>query len=113
MKTAIVTGSDRSLVNQVCAVAGIDLAQFDRIICSNDVSKSKPDPEGYLKALDMLNANACDSIAIEDSDLGVMAGVNAGLKVVYIPDVRKNDENLIKKASWKLSSLDEVIEIVK
>ncbi len=51
-RLAVVSGAARSEVETVLRAAGI--AVFDVIVSAEDVSRGKPDPEGYLRALDLL-----------------------------------------------------------
>jgi beta-phosphoglucomutase-like phosphatase (HAD superfamily) len=44
--------------------------------------KSKPDPAIYLKAMALLGAAPQDCLVIEDSEVGIRAGKNAGATVV-------------------------------
>ena len=46
------------------------------------VDKPKPDPDIYLKAIEDNNLIKAETIIIEDSAVGVMAGVAAGVKVI-------------------------------
>ena len=46
------------------------------------VDKPKPDPDIYLKAIEDNNLIRTETIIIEDSAVGVMAGVAAGVKVI-------------------------------
>ena len=46
------------------------------------VDNPKPDPDVYLKALEDNNLIKTETIIIEDSAVGVMAGVAAGVKVI-------------------------------
>ena len=46
------------------------------------VNKPKPDPDIYLKAIEENNLIKAETIIIEDSAVGVMAGVAAGVKVI-------------------------------
>lgn len=65
---------------------------FDAFISSESVTKGKPDPEIYLKAAELLNANPKRCIVIEDSLLGIQAGLNAGAKVIGMTTVHKREE---------------------
>ncbi|MCW2675519.1 MAG: hypothetical protein JWR70_559 [Modestobacter sp.] len=58
---------------------------FDVVVWGDDVERSKPDPEGYLRALEMLGADAAYSLAFEDSETGRQAAVAAGLPVLEVP----------------------------
>ena len=56
----------------------------DQIYSFDMVDKPKPDPDIYLKAIDDNNLIKNQTIIIEDSEVGVMAGVSAGVKVIGI-----------------------------
>lgn len=51
---------------------------FDRVYTAEDVSMPKPDPEGFLKAVQDFNVSVEDVIVFEDSDVGVEAALNVG-----------------------------------
>ena len=59
---------------------------FDAILCRDDVSVGKPEPEVYLKALAALGVAAAEAVALEDSRLGHIAAHRAGLRVVVVPN---------------------------
>jgi sugar-phosphatase len=53
-------------------------------ITAEDVSASKPDPEGFLKAAEKLGVAPADCVVFEDSGAGVAAGLAAGMRVVGV-----------------------------
>ena len=55
---------------------------FAVIVCGEDVSRKKPDPEVYDRALAALRIAGTDALAIEDSPAGVAAAHAAGLPVI-------------------------------
>lgn len=57
---------------------------FDLILTHEDVKKAKPDPEGYLKAMEYFSSSKEESIIFEDSDVGVEAAKRAGAHVYII-----------------------------
>ena len=57
---------------------------FDFIITANQISRSKPDPEGYLLGAKKIGSNPVNCIVFEDSLQGVRAGENAGALVVGV-----------------------------
>jgi HAD superfamily hydrolase (TIGR01509 family) len=59
---------------------------FEAVKCSDDVARTKPEPELYLSALDALGVSPLEAIALEDSPNGVKAARRAGLFVVAIPN---------------------------
>jgi len=63
---------------------------FDEIVAGDQITKGKPDPEGFLLALDRLNKGkqnpiaAVECVVIEDSHWGLEAGNAAGMHTVGI-----------------------------
>jgi beta-phosphoglucomutase len=57
---------------------------FDLIIDGNKVSKSKPDPEVFLKGAEGLGFTSAECIVFEDAQAGVEAAINGGMKVIGI-----------------------------
>ena len=82
---------------------------FDAVIGGDQVAKSKPHPDIYLKAADALGVNANDCLALEDSENGVRSAVNAGMTVVQIPDLIQPSNDLLKLGHIVLNSLHEVM----
>jgi beta-phosphoglucomutase len=57
---------------------------FDLIIDGNKVSKSKPDPEVFLKGAEGLGLLPSECIVFEDAQAGVEAAIAGGMKVIGI-----------------------------
>lgn len=81
---AIATTSSRDNVTALLAAQlGPDWESwFEAIVCGEDVSRKKPDPEVYARAVAALGIEAATALAIEDSPDGVTAAREAGLPVV-------------------------------
>lgn len=69
------------------ALKSIGSELFDVTISDNDVTRSKPDPEGYLKAADALSVDISRSLIFEDSITGVTAAIASGAFVIGLPHV--------------------------
>ncbi|MES2733399.1 MAG: HAD family phosphatase [Bacteroidota bacterium] len=65
---------------------------FDALLDSSYVTRGKPDPEIYLKAAAKLGVEPANCIVIEDSLAGVLAGLNAGMKVIGITTTHTAEE---------------------
>jgi beta-phosphoglucomutase len=78
VSVAVVSGSARAEIEPVLAQVGL-LESVTAIVASDDIERSKPDPEGYLIALQMLGVEAANAAAVEDSEAGVEAAKAAGL----------------------------------
>jgi len=78
LKLACVTGSPREIVMLNLRRLGIQ-QDFRVVVARKDVTRSKPDPECYLKAMRDLGEPADASLSFEDSEAGVMAATGAGM----------------------------------
>ncbi len=65
---------------------------FSAIISADDVEVSKPDPETYLKAAQLLNIAPTECIVFEDAPKGVEAAANAGMKSIVITTMHAANE---------------------
>lgn len=81
--TALVTMSIGRMAAAV--VASLDFPAFDAVVTGDQVAAGKPDPECYLRAAELLGVDPRRSVAIEDSEYGVAAGVAAGMATVAVP----------------------------
>jgi beta-phosphoglucomutase len=78
---AIVSGAMRAEIEPVVESAG--LAPLLRgIVGADDVVHGKPDPEGYLKALPLLEAEPADVLVFEDTEAGIASALTAGMRVI-------------------------------
>ncbi len=78
---AICSGAARAEIVPVVAAAGL-APLFRGIVSSDDVEHGKPHPEGYLKALELLDCAAPgDVLGIDDTEAGVASAKDAGLRV--------------------------------
>lgn len=56
----------------------------ERRITAHDVSKGKPDPEPYLKALKLAGVDPKEAIVVENAPLGIISGVAAGIFTIGV-----------------------------
>lgn len=73
------------------------------------MEKSKPDPEIFLRAAEMLGVPAEDCIVLEDSKNGIRAAKAAGMMAIMIPDLISPDDEMKEKADIIVNSLNDVI----
>ncbi len=108
-KLAVVTGATRSEVELVLQQCEID-RYFETVVSADDITQSKPDPEGYLLAIDRLNQlnptlNLLPSecLVIEDTLVGIQASKSAGIQVVAIAHTYPF-HMLQRQANWTIDS---------
>jgi len=110
IKLALATSSSRDYAMKCLRDAGID-TYFDGIVCGDMVSHSKPDPEIYLRACELVGVNPEDAVAFEDAPAGIQSAYSAGMKVVMVPDLVEPSEE-IKSMLWeKWESLHDVFKM--
>ena len=64
---------------------------FDAVSDGNNITKSKPDPEVFVKAADMLGVPYNECMIIEDADAGIQAGKAAGMKTLAVGNAQGGD----------------------
>ena len=82
LRQAVVTTSGRNAVEGLLASHPQLQSCFALMICGEDVSRKKPDPQAYRPALQALGLEGASALAIEDSPQGMKAARGADLAVV-------------------------------
>lgn len=81
LKIALASSSEISWITQVLDTLQIS-EYFDLIVSGDMVTHSKPHPEIFLKASELLGFKVNECLVIEDSVNGICAGKAAGMKVI-------------------------------
>ena len=90
-KLGLVSGSTRNQVNIILSKLDIENL-FEVVVTADDITSSKPDPEGYLLAANKLNISPHECLVLEDGEQGVKAAKSAGMKVVGV--INNSEQNL-------------------
>ena len=80
----------------------------DCVICGDEVNKSKPNPEIFLKAAEKLGLKPEECIVIEDSKSGVEAAYKGGFRCIMVPDYKKPDEEMKEMIFKVMDSFEDV-----
>jgi len=75
---AICSGAARAEIEPVVEAAGLT-GCFRAVVSSDDVAHGKPDPEGYRRALELLDADPASAAVFEDTEAGVASARAAGV----------------------------------
>lgn len=89
------------------------LKYFDEIVSAVQVEHGKPAPDVYLYACQKLKVAPKEAFAVEDSPNGAMSAIQAGLKVIFIPDQTQPEAELSERIYACIPSLMELPDIVK
>jgi beta-phosphoglucomutase family hydrolase len=65
---------------------------FKAIVSADDVVLSKPHPETFLKAAELLNTLPTDCIVFEDAPKGVEAAENAGMQTIVLTTMDREED---------------------
>lgn len=118
IRRAVCSGALRSDINLMLSGSGFADA-FEVIVSADEVKHGKPDPEGYLLALDKLNAagttpiKPSECVVIEDSQWGLEAAAAAGMNPVAVTNTYP-PELLNRKAKMIVKKVNELtIEVLR
>jgi sugar-phosphatase len=79
---AVVTSAHRKLAEIRLRSAGLPIPAI--LVCGDEISHGKPDPEGYLKAAVTLGVAPGRCVVIEDTPVGIEAGRRAGMQLIAV-----------------------------
>ena len=110
---AIASGALRNEIQMILSTIGLS-NEFRTIVSAEDVTRGKPEPEIFLKALAQLNTcldgeptiNATECLVIEDSKEGILGARRAGMKCLAVTN--SHPPELLAEADSILESLDGV-----
>ena len=88
---AIVTSSNEEKMANAYKAHPELLEIVDKVLTSEHFSKSKPDPECFIKGMEVLGGTPEDTIVFEDSFHGLAAGRASGAKVIGLATTNKRE----------------------
>lgn len=109
----LVTSNSFELVQLLLKQADIDINIFDSIVCRENVKHLKPHPDLYEYAINQLNVEKNDIVAVEDSSVGIHAALNANISVIHVHDIEKISEQLEKQCVICTNSLYDIMLFYK
>lgn len=85
-RIAVASGADRFKVEMMLKQVGLHTPFEGRIFSGHDMPRSKPHPDVYLAAAAHLGVDPAHCLVVEDTTVGITAGVAAGATVwAYAP----------------------------
>lgn len=106
---AVATSTDRRLAEKILRIAGV-YESFKAHVFGDEVTRSKPFPDIFLKAAEKLGKDPRECLVLEDSEAGVRAGKAAGGYVIHVPDMVCISEEAREGITDQKDSLLGVIE---
>lgn len=86
---------------------------FDYILCGDEVTKRKPDPETYLKVLDYFKIAPKDALVLEDSIVGVEAAYRGDIPCIMIPDLIPASKTQYNQTIAVVDTLHDVVAMIR
>lgn len=81
---------------------------FDAISDGTNISKSKPDPEVFLKSAEFVNESPGDCLVVEDAKAGIEAAYRGGFKSAGLGEAIEHP-----RVTYKLNSFKDLLNIAK
>ncbi len=105
-KTGLRLAIGSSSKNTPFILERIGLGQFfDAVADGNCITHSKPHPEVFLKAAEMIGLSPKDCLVVEDAHAGVEAAVAGGFDCAAIGDARDDE-----RAKWHLERFSDLMK---
>lgn len=111
IKVGLVTSKLRGMTDYTFSLFGID-GYFDVSICGDEVSNTKPDPEGVLKAMKICEITDKSKVLyVGDNNIDYMTAKNAGVKMAIV-DWSLRKDTLIGVPDYIITSFDKFFKEV-
>lgn len=104
---AVVTSTNRSVAERKWRKIDV-IDRLDFSVCGDEVTRGKPDPEPYRRAVEGLGLRAEECLALEDSYNGVRAAHAAGASVIMVPDLLEATDEMRGKCMRIVDTLLDV-----
>lgn len=112
IRVGLASSTRKAVVTQELRDAGI-IDYFDVVVGGDMVTKSKPEPDIFLKACEELGVSPTEAFAIEDSYNGIRAAAAGRLRPLMVPDLMPPTEEMRKLAEGVFEDLLAVMEYMK
>lgn len=107
----LATSTHRALADHKLAFTGIGDC-FTGSVCGDEVADAKPAPDIYLKASRRLGFSPRELLALEDSENGLQAALEAGCRTAHVPDIAPVALGVQARADRVYRSLEAVQESI-
>jgi beta-phosphoglucomutase len=101
-KMGVCSNSVRQSVESMMRLSNLE-KYLDVLVSNEDVKKSKPDPEMYLKAMKQLECKPSECLILEDNENGIKAAKSSGANLLKVSEPNDVDYFSIKEAISKLN----------
>ena len=103
---AVASSSPRQFIEAALDKIGIK-KYFTKWLSGEEVAFSKPEPDIFLKAAELLNVKPDECIVIEDSSSGILAAKRAGMRCIGYKNVNSGYQDL-SEADLIVNNIEEI-----
>ena len=108
MKLAIVTSSTQSMLIAIAKRFNL-LGWFDSTVTADDVKRGKPDPEPFIKAVEILGLSINDVVAVGDTIYDIISAKGAGIKTIFLRRKTNSFSHVQEKPELIINSLRDLL----
>lgn len=111
VKLAVASSTRRKTVERQLSDTGL-ISYFDALVCGDEVERSKPDPEIYVRACEKLGFLPAECYAFEDARSGIISADSAGCRVIMVPDLWLPDGEIFGRVHAVCRDLCSAAELI-
>ena len=111
-RMAVATSTSKNRASNLLKLANVD-DYFEYVLCGDEITNSKPDPEIFIKVAEKLNCSPMKCLVLEDSEMGIIAAAQANMIPVMIPDIIEPSEEVRQMVFRIMNSLLEFKQLIK
>ena len=101
----VATSTTRKVAETLLEKAGLS-ERFQAAVFGDQIERGKPHPDIFFEAASRLSVDPKKCMVFEDSDNGIRAAAEAGMRAVLIPDILEPHEEIRKLAYAEFSDLE-------
>lgn len=111
-KMAVASSSKYIEIKENLGTAGV-ADYFQAIVGGDMIQRSKPEPDIYLRACELLEEKPGNCYALEDSRNGLLAAHRAGCIPLMVPDLWEPDEEIMEIIAGRFDDLEAVKDFLE
>lgn len=106
---AVASGSLHPVIDAVLEIGNLR-RHFQHVVSVQDVGRTKPAPDVFLRSAELLQIDPAEICVIEDSAAGVEAALAAGMQVIAITNSLRREQ--LSRATCVVDSYEEIEQLL-
>jgi HAD superfamily hydrolase (TIGR01509 family) len=112
VSTCVASSGSANRTRHKLSLAGLASLFVDRVFSGEDVSRNKPAPDLFLHAARRMDREQRECLVVEDTVIGVTAGIAAGMRVVGLAGTQSTDDLCAAGAHEVISELPQLLGLL-